>query len=76
MSEILPCPFCGEQPNVSGPSGYVQEHMIYCACEAAPSISHRAEESALRIWNTRAPPHCDCGRMLSTGLCQVCDNDA
>lgn len=54
MSELKPCPFCGEQAarvKSSGRWGY----FVSCTCAAVgPSSKSRAE--AIERWNTRVEP--------------------
>lgn len=54
MSELKPCPFCGEKPDIvyCGPGVYVSccNDDCPCTCEAWGENEDRAEEA----WNTRA----------------------
>lgn len=55
-TQILPCPFCGKDPETqpSGENG--RGLMIDCITKDCvnPHISYYNHESAIRVWNKRA----------------------
>jgi Lar family restriction alleviation protein len=59
MSELKPCPFCGEpafhdiDPDI--PEGYGQ-HYIACEFCTGNVDGHNSYEDAAEAWNTRAQP--------------------
>jgi hypothetical protein len=56
MTDLKPCPFCGEKPRVVEDNSYGQHH-IFCVCDAEPfigdALSVPMEELAAK-WNRRA----------------------
>ena len=64
VSDLLPCPFCGgkakigpEHPELEG-DAWTQVHCANAECAVDPSVEcfeDGHKESAIRIWNTRAP---------------------
>jgi len=59
MSEIkaLPCPYCGEQPEVGGDTYAMMQRSVACInddCFFSDSWKRPNEENDLRLWNTRA----------------------
>lgn len=52
MSETLPCPFCGDVPDIDGNEG--SGYYIECICEAtAQTFTEPTEAEAAARWNTR-----------------------
>lgn len=77
MSELLPCPFCGEAAFVGGYS-YDEPSMFYVSCsspdcycclgegydrDAMPDHSFGSEEAAIAAWNNRT----DLSKLNTTG---------
>lgn len=52
---ILPCPFCGGEPEVWGSGEQERGMMIHCVAENCPnpSVSYYQHEAAKRVWNRR-----------------------
>lgn len=51
MPDLLPCPFCGEMPEVENISGV----LISCSCKLEPGV-YGDIDKATTLWNTRAAP--------------------
>lgn len=49
--DLLPCPFCGEMPEVENISGV----LISCSCKLEPGVCGDIN-TAIAAWNTRAEP--------------------
>lgn len=47
--DLLPCPFCGEMPEVENISGV----LISCSCKLEPGV-YGDIDKATTLWNTRA----------------------
>lgn len=66
MAELLPCPFCGEEPSQGPWKNAVSIHTpdawaIECSsephkCPIQPSIADFEKRHAIAAWNTRAAP--------------------
>jgi hypothetical protein len=59
MSELEPCPFCGEYPKFYGStdgSGFEAIDCINDDCHVSPTTDYMNYEDALKAWNTRAAP--------------------
>ena len=52
MDDLLPCPFCGEMPEVENTNDYV---IISCSCKLEPGTCGDIN-TAIAAWNTRAAP--------------------
>lgn len=54
--DLLPCPFCGEIPQVVEDNSY-GDCQIGCICPAEPFVTGKVGEgeleSIIKIWNTR-----------------------
>jgi len=57
MSEMKPCPFCGEAPEIEPwHGGAPTKKLISCQnedCEVGPSVTGETEDEAVAYWNTR-----------------------
>ena len=53
--ELLPCPFCGEQPFTLGSGEGQRGLMIECATPGCvqPHVSYYEHEASIAAWNTR-----------------------
>lgn len=53
---ILPCPFCGQPPQILASGEQWRGLMIHCISDncANPSLSYYDHDTALRVWNRRA----------------------
>jgi hypothetical protein len=59
MSELEPCPFCGEYPKFYGAtdgSGFEAIDCVNDDCQVSPTTDYMNYEDALKAWNTRAAP--------------------
>jgi hypothetical protein len=59
MSELKPCPFCGEYPKFYGAtdgSGFEAIDCINDNCHVSPTTDYMEYRDALKAWNTRAAP--------------------
>lgn len=53
---LLPCPFCGKQPEVEKPIGDSDVFWnIYCPC-LSPQVMEATEQEAVEKWNRRTTP--------------------
>jgi Lar family restriction alleviation protein len=52
MSELKPCPFCGEMPELSTRPCYYYQ-CVKSGCEGQEVSWNNTEEEALKSWNTR-----------------------
>lgn len=54
-TRILPCPFCGNAPEVMGSGEGQRGLMIHCIGEDCPnpSVSYYDHTHAIRVWNRR-----------------------
>lgn len=72
MSEPLPCPFCGEKPQVTAILGNASVECNGRACPVYPSVkcAARLTDEAIARWNKRAPvklkPCAECGCDMGT----------
>ncbi len=55
LPKILPCPFCGSEPEVMGSGEQQRGLMIHCIGKDCPnpSTSYYDHASAIRVWNRR-----------------------
>lgn len=58
MTDLLPCPFCGQIPTIAVAGRAEKLHVIECSsdiydCDANPSISDFDRDTAIAKWNTR-----------------------
>lgn len=49
---LLPCPFCGDQPQFWN----AREDVLLCPCLAGPEVHGTSRENAVEIWNRRVIP--------------------
>lgn len=63
MSELLPCPFCGEPASAYWPGDHSTGYQAGCGnrdCEAEPHVwAKEGEAEAIEKWNTRTQPDPD-----------------
>ena len=53
--ELLPCPFCGAEANVSECQGRDDRFYIWCdGC--CCTVMYKSKQDAINAWNTRAEP--------------------
>lgn len=52
MSELLPCPFCGGEAELTGFDA--PEFWVWCPNCKASTDAHTGKQSAVAAWNTRA----------------------
>jgi len=59
-TELLPCPFCGKQPEIGHYETFDNdEWYIGCDCECGPCTKiHLTYEQAIAAWNARVGSHC------------------
>ena len=55
--ELLPCPFCGEEPIATEfwPSWDTTEQQVNCYDGCGAQITRKHRKDAIAAWNTRAP---------------------
>jgi hypothetical protein len=55
MTRILPCPFCGQEPMISGSGEDQRGLMIECVTGGCvnPHVSYYQHTVAIRVWNRR-----------------------
>lgn len=63
MSELLPCPFCGGEADISdeGVGTEPERFWAYCenpACFVEGTSAYPTEAEAIAVWNTRAERTC------------------
>lgn len=57
QGELLPCPFCGGEPNIGSLGGDKENWAIWCKCNMAISemgINGETKEEIINSWNKRA----------------------
>jgi hypothetical protein len=52
MTELLPCPCCGEKAEIYGHQ-YFESYMIHCINWCVLSLTKDTLEEAINIWNKR-----------------------
>ena len=52
MSELLPCPFCGGEAELTGFNA--PEYWVWCPTCKASDDAHTGKQNAIDAWNTRA----------------------
>lgn len=54
MSELKPCPFCGEADKLHVSEVYTNENVVYCRTCGATGGTRNTKAGAISSWNTRA----------------------
>ena len=58
MSDLKPCPFCGNAASLFEDSNHSTAYLVECladGCPASPNIWELDKATAIAAWNTRAP---------------------
>lgn len=56
MTDLLPCPFCGGQPQYDGEDGDLRGVWVCCLnipCPSEPKVRASTKTKAIAAWNTR-----------------------
>lgn len=69
--ELLPCPFCGKEANVSECQGRDDRFYVWCdGC--CCTVMYRSRQAAIDAWNTRSERTCRL-KMTTVGWsCSAC----
>ena len=71
MTELLPCPFCGGEAELTGFDA--PEFWVWCPNCKASTDAHTCKGGAIEAWNTRAERTChDTKPQLPYFKCDVC----
>ena len=57
LPDLLPCPFCGEQPSMEPwHGGSPQKRIVFCnglRCRVQPQVTGSTAQRTAKAWNTR-----------------------
>lgn len=68
QNALLPCPFCGNEPNEGIYTDWPKRNFVACDsdCPVEPEVTGHSISAARKLWNTRAAPSVPSGNAANT----------